>query len=200
MSLFELENVDFLSKRITSQEVEQVTEWARAELESRIALGGSEPAQHLMQMVAHRVTGSLQEVLLTRHHSDKQNLHSQAPFVRYYVQFLQTHLQSDNKQEEPSTNQLATEQERLEQKEQEQRLREKIEQRDEQRGKFLCEALHVEAPASIRFSKIADWFVQQHAEVQTSAQFNLTVEVFIEHLTQRMLEKVLQHVIFPTVK
>jgi len=177
MSLFDQESIDFF-QRITSREAEQIVDWARTALASRVA--GAAETQHLMHMIAHRVVQALEFILLQRASADDLLL-KQPIFIQYYAMFLRSRAQQDVQRNDT-------------QRKFEAKMQRKVERRDERRT-----ALLVQIAQSDRFASVAEWF-ERDAPTTSAAQFDIVVETFIDHLAQRMLEKALQHLIFPVVK
>ena len=180
MNLFDQEIVDFLCRRITTQEAEQIVEWVRNTLTTRIeACGNSEDKEtlHVMRMVAHRVVQSIEFLLLK---SFDEELNEQPLFAQYYALFLQ----SQSNTEDQSAKEAL-----------ESKLRRKIEQRDAKRSLLLSELTQQEVP--LRFVTIAQWLKREETKTLSAAQFDVAVETFVDHFAQRMLEKTMQHLIFP---
>lgn len=187
--LFEPQVVDFISRRITTQEAEQIIDWSMTELQTKINKSRVN-VKHLLQIVAHQTMNSLRFLL---HDSPKQFADEQPPFVQYYHALLQANIADDDKEKKAAAKT---------------KWLKKLRERGEHRNEILTNVFQDYDSKTFRFLQIATWFEQQQLqkqdeekeEQQTSLQFNLIVDAFIEYMVERLLAVSINRFIFPKIE
>jgi len=190
--LFDEQTLYYFSHRITPEEAEQVTQWARIHLEKQINQCAVDK-QHMMNIVAHKSLLALQILLrASEGSSTAKDLRGQTLFVQYYSSYLRTTrklalIDLQNKDEQ--AERLAARHNKFIVK-----IQQKILKRDAKRQAYLQQALSITDGQPIRFQMLADWYC---AEKLQQLDFDLIVLTFVEHITQRLMEKSIKHLIFP---
>lgn len=204
MSLFDTKTLDFLSSRITKREAAQVNLWARQQLQTKIDLYTGF-TQHLLNMVGYKALLALDFLLRNDATNEQQQSLEHTIFVQYYKVYLRIYrlLHSSVEKNDVESQQRYTQQ--LE------KMRRKLEHRQAKRTDFLQKVFDdsksSDMTPTIRFTAISDWFERQHQQQHDDEQqhdkdtvpadFDLVVHTFVEHMTQTLLEKSLQHLVFP---